>query len=239
MVSRAKKLAAVNEFKGFPVDALTFLSELALNNDRNWFTENKARYVSNIVEPSLDFIQTIAPQLGRISPHFQCIPKRIGGSLIRIYRDVRFSHDKRPYKTNIGIHFRHEAGKDIHAPGYYFHVGVDECFVGAGIWHPDAEALHNIRQRIIGKPDEWHKVKRGRRFSAAFELSGDALKRPPRGFDKDHPLMEDIKRKDFIAIHYFDHGLVHDADILGYAIETYRKASPLMAFLCRSQGVPF
>jgi uncharacterized protein (TIGR02453 family) len=239
MATPAKKPPTAKVFKGFPVGTLNFLSELAVNNNRDWFHSNKTRYVNDCVEPALDLIETIAPKLERISPYFECIPKRIGGSLFRIYRDVRFSHDKRPYKTNIGIHFRHEAAKDAHAPGFYLHIGVDECFLGAGIWRPAGDTLQNIRQRIVEKPDDWRKIKRGRRFAQTFQMWGDSLKRPPRGFDKDHPLVEDLKRKDFIAVHYFDHGLIHDADIMDYAIETYGKATLLMAFLCRSQGVRF
>jgi uncharacterized protein (TIGR02453 family) len=152
---------------------------------------------------------------------------------------VRFAHDKRPYKTNIGIHFRHEQARNAHAPGYYFHIGVDECFLGAGMWRPDGPALERIRNRIIEKPEQWRKISRGRKFNSEFALGGESLKRPPRGFPVDHPCLDDLKRKDFIAIANFDHGLILDPDVVDYALEMYTTAEPLMRFLCDSHELQF
>ena len=96
-----------------------FLRELADNNDREWFADNKARYVAEVRDPMLDFIADFGPDLHKISARYVADPRANGGSLFRIHRDVRFAKDKRPYKTNAGAHFRHEAARNAHAPGFY------------------------------------------------------------------------------------------------------------------------
>ena len=126
-----------------------FLRELKANNERPWFEENKARYRAEVQGPMLDFIQAFAEPLAEISPHFRADPRANGGSLFRIYRDTRFSKDKTPYKTNVGAHFRHEAGKDAHAPGFYLHLEPGMCFAGCGVWHPDSPTLGRIRDAIL------------------------------------------------------------------------------------------
>lgn len=239
MAKTSKQVRNYVTFPGFPPETLDFLHDLALNNNRDWFTENKPRYEKFIVAPALDFIAAVGERMPKQSEHIMCIPKRVGGSLFRIYRDVRFARDKRPYKTNIGIHFRHEQARNAHAPGYYFHIGVDECFLGGGMWRPDGPALQRIRSRIVEKPELWAKILRSRKFSGAFNLGGESLKRPPKGFPADHKYLEYLKRKDFIAIANFDHGLILDDDVVDYALEMYARAKPLMQFLCDSQELQF
>ena len=110
-----------------------FLQRLAANNNRDWFLEHKAEYEARVRGPALRFIEDMADELAAISPHFLALPKKVGGSLMRVNRDIRFGHDKRPYKTNIGIQFRHEMGKDVHAPGFYLHIEKEDCFIGVEI----------------------------------------------------------------------------------------------------------
>src|SRR3990167_4561282 len=124
----------------FDSACLDFLGELAANNDKIWFEANKPRYESLVREPALAFIAAMAPHLAQFAPQFRADPRKMGGSLMRVFRDTRFSRDKTPYKTNIGIQFRHTLGKDVHAPGFYVHVALDECFFGAGCWHPEARS---------------------------------------------------------------------------------------------------
>jgi uncharacterized protein (TIGR02453 family) len=102
----------------FTKQTFTFLSNLADNNTREWFEEHKQDYENFVREPALDFISDMGNEMPAISKHFLAVPKKVGGSLMRVQRNLRFSRDKTPYKTNIGIQFRHEVGKDIHAPGY-------------------------------------------------------------------------------------------------------------------------
>ncbi len=227
------------EFKGFDPKTLKFLKELERNNNREWFAEHKPRYEALVLEPALDFIATMGPRLYKISDHFEAIPKRQGGSLMRVYRDTRFSKDKTPYKTNIGIQFRHELGKDVHAPGFYMHIEPDNCFIGVGLWHPESKALAGIRTRIDMKPDAWKKAVGARTFKANFELQGESLKRPPRGYDAEHPLITDLKRKDFIAVTQFGKDEITSPQFVASVARRFKQASPFMQFLCDAVEVPY
>lgn len=223
----------------FDRDTFGFLKELAANNERPWFEANRHRYESSILDPALAFIESMGPRIERISTHLVAVPKRSGGSLMRVYRDTRFSRDKTPYKTNVGIQFRHEAGKDVHAPGFYVHVEPGRCFAGAGIWHPESAPLQKIRQHVADHGPEWRRASRGKRFTEAFALSGSTLVRPPRGFDPDDPYIEDIKRKDFIAIAALADREVTASDFGDALTARLKAAKPLMAFLCAALELPF
>ena len=218
----------------FTEDSLKFLAQLAQHNNRDWFAEHKTDYEVTVRSPALQFITDIADDLAAISPHFLAQAKKMGGSLMRIYRDVRFGKDKRPYKTNIGIQFRHELGKDVHAPGFYVHIEPGACFVGVGIWRPDATALGKIRDVIAEQPAKWQDAIRGRSFKEHFELSGESLTRPPRGYAKDHPLLEDLKRKDFIAITPLEDEQVVTPHFRELVLERFRAADDYMLFLCKA-----
>ena len=170
-----------SEFSRFDAKLLKFLKDLAANNNREWFQENKARYEADVLQPAQAFIRAFAPVLAKLSPLFVADDRRVGGSLMRIYRDTRFSKDKTPYKTNVGIHFRHEIGKDVHAPGFYLHLACDECFLGAGMWMPATKVLTKIRNEIVDDPAKWKRVRDGKRFCQHFELAGERLKTAPRG----------------------------------------------------------
>lgn len=226
-------------FTGFPPATLKFLQDLESNNNREWFQDNKPRYEQVVLEPALDFIATMGPKLQAISEHFVAMPKRVGGSLMRVYRDTRFSKDKTPYKTNIGIQFRHELGKDVHAPGYYMHIDNTGCFLAAGMWHPGASALAEVRERIATRPANWKRARDARAFKATFSLDGEVLKRPPRGYSPDAPHIEDLKRKDFIAVTDFPAMEIHDAAFVSRVGGVFKKATPFMAFLCEAVGVDF
>lgn len=216
-----------------------FLRELAENNRRDWFLDNKQDYEDCVRSPALAFIEDIAPKLQLVAPRFLAIPKKVGGSLMRAHRDTRFSKDKTPYKTNIGIQFRHEAGKDVHAPGYYLHIANDDCFFGAGIWRPDSDALRQIREAIIEKQKKWLAARDDKGFCKSFTLSGEALQNPPRGFPRDHPLMEDLKRKDFIAIGRLSKKAALAENLMGHTVEQFSLATPYMQFLCAALNVRF
>ncbi len=216
-----------------------FLRELGANNERPWFEENKARYRAEVRDPMLDFIQAFAEPLAEISPHFRADPRANGGSLFRIYRDTRFSKDKTPYKTNVGAHFRHAAGKDAHAPGFYLHLEPDMCFAGCGVWHPDSPTLGRIRDAIVEKPEEWTRITTGAAFCRTFRLAGEALKRPPRGYDPEHPLIEDLKRKDFVVIADVEEAEAVRPDFLDRFAAIARAGADFTGFLCKAVGVPF
>ncbi len=218
---------------------LRFLKQLARNNNRDWFQANKGRYEQQVLVPALEFIRTMQQPLGRISPHFLAVPKKTGGSLMRVYRDTRFSADKRPYKTNIGIHFRHELGRDVHAPGFYVHIEPGTSFVGAGIWRPDSLSLSLIREMIDDDPSRWKRVARGKRLNLEFQVGGDRLKRAPRGYCDDHPLIDDLKLKDHIRVRTLaDQEVVADGFV--QRVEAlFKTARPWMRMLCESLRLPF
>ena len=224
----------------FSEELIDFLVGLSANNRRDWFNERKDVYESVLREPALEYIGQVRGPLADISPHMTASDRKQGGSLMRIYRDVRFSRDKSPYKTNVGIQFRHESGKDVHAPGYYVHISIDECFIGAGSWMPDRDALLAYRRAVSEHPNEWLALKK---LAEADEWSidgdRDQLKRPPRGFSADDPMIEDIKRKHFIVTHQMDIEDVTAPDFVDYTIERFRESKDWMAFLTKALGLPF
>jgi uncharacterized protein (TIGR02453 family) len=223
----------------FTKQTFTFLSSLAENNTREWFEEHKQDYENLVREPALDFISDMGEEMPAISKHFRALPKKVGGSLMRVQRDTRFSPDKTPYKTNVGIHFRHEVGKDVHAPGYYVHIEPGECFVGIGLWRPDADTLFKIREAIVKNGDAWVKARDDKAFSKYFSLEGDALANAPRGFAKDHPLVEDLKRKDFIGLAALSKADVTSKNFRMHVVERFKQAEPYMRFLCKALDLRF
>lgn len=223
----------------FTAQSMAFLKRLAKNNNRDWFHENKADYEDLIRTPALNFIDDMENDLAHLSPHFLAIAKKVGGSLMRVHRDVRFSKDKSPYKTNIGIQFRHEMGKDVHAPGFYLHIAPDECFVGVGIWRPDSTALGKIRDAIIERDTAWLAAVNDSSFKKNFEISGESLKNAPRGYNKEHPLIDDLKRKDFIAISSIDEEKVLAKNFKQQVVQRFTEAEPYMQFLCKALSLRY
>lgn len=229
----------MTDFKGFPKATTKFLRQLERNNEREWFAEHKPRYESDVLAPALEFIAAMQKPLTKIAPQFEAIPTRSRGSLMRVYRDTRFSKDKRPYKTNIGIQFRHRLGKDVHAPGFYVHIEAKNVFLGVGSWHPHPDALASYRDAIVEKTAAWKKVKQNRAFNSTFNLVGESLKRPPRGYPADHPLIDDLKRKDFIAVQDLPPASIHEADFAARVAAAFKAGSPLMKFLCQAIEVQY
>ena len=223
----------------FKPETLKFLRQLKKNNNRDWFNENKQRYEEDVLDVALRFIQSMQEPLEAIAPHFTAIPKRMGGSLMRVYRDTRFGKDKTPYKTNIGIQFRHEHARDVHAPGFYVHIDPESVFLGAGMWRPDSEPLGQIRQRIIDREGEWLSVINDKTFKRHFQLSGESLSRAPRGFDKEHALIDDIKRKDFIAVKNMTHEHALHPKFQQKVETAFKAASDYMQFICKAVGVQY
>lgn len=223
----------------FTKQTFAFLSTLATNNNREWFETHKQEYEDLVRTPALNFISDMAEEMPAISKHFRALPKKVGGSLMRVQRDTRFSRDKTPYKTNVGIQFRHEVGKDVHAPGYYVHIEPGECFVGVGLWHPEADVLFKIRETIVKKSEAWVVARDDKDFRRFFSLEGDALANAPRGFAKDHPLVEDLKRKDFIGLAAMNDASISLKNFRPQVVERFRQAAPYMRFLCEALELRF
>ena len=210
-----------------------FLRQLKRHNNREWFAKNKLRYQQVVVEPAMEFIHGFAPHLAKLSPHFVADARPARGSLFRIYRDTRFSPDGLPFKTHVGIRFLHESGKDVHAPLFYLHLEPQGSFAAAGVWHPDNPTLTKIRSAIVANPARWKKAVN------RLELEGESLSRPPKGFCADHPLVEDLKRKDFVTSMAFSDEQVSDEKLLREFTAACRTMSPLVEFTAQALGLKF
>jgi uncharacterized protein (TIGR02453 family) len=226
-------------FPGFPAGLFDFLAELMQRNEKAWFEANRARYERDVRGPALAFIRAMRPRLARVSAHLLADDRKVGGSLMRVHRDTRFSADKTPYKTNVGIQFRHVAGKDVHAPGLYVHLSPEECFVGAGMWMPDAPALAAIRTHIDRNPGRWAAVLGDPALNAAFRQAGERLKRVPRGYPADHPQAEELKRTSFLCMADLDADTLRSPRVADHLAERLAAAAPYMAFLCEAVALPF
>ena len=223
----------------FGAETFAFLRQLAENNNRQWFQQNKKRYEEHVKDPAIRFIIDFQPHLRKISRQFTADPRPVGGSMFRIYRDVRFAKDKSPYKTNTGIQFRHNQGKDVHAPGYYLHLEPRNIFAAVGIWHPDTTTLGKIRDAIIEDPSGWKRAVKGKPFRSRFNLSGNSLRRGPKGYDPSHPLIADLKRKDFIGTTALTQNSVASLGFPRDFAEICKAGTPFVKFLCNAIGLPF
>jgi uncharacterized protein (TIGR02453 family) len=215
----------------FDAETFAFLRDLAKNNDRDWFAENRERYEESVKEPFLQFISDVGPELRKVSKALVADPRPNGGSMFRIYRDVRFSKDKSPYKPYASAHF--SMGKGAHGPGYYLHLQPGQCFVAGGMWMPEPDVLQAIRERISARPAEWKKAR------GDLDHPEDALKRPPRGFDADDPMIEDIKRKSFTGSVMLTEKQITGPDLTKTFVGSCRTLAPLMRFLSTAAGVPW
>jgi uncharacterized protein (TIGR02453 family) len=218
---------------------IDFLRELDLNNRRDWFKANKDRYEEHVKAPALKFISDVAPHLKKISPHFKADARPVGGSLFRIYRDVRFSKDKSPYKTYVGIRFPHVTAKDVHGPGFYLHIDTEGTWMACGIWRPDSGSLKKIRTAIDREPTRWKRAKGAKTFREHYELSGDSLKRAPVGIDPEHRLIEDLRRKDFVGVSKVNQRTVTGLELIPEFTARCRAAKPFQRFLCDALGVEY
>ena len=221
----------------FTPSLFDFLEELAANNRRDWFQANKQRYRTDVQDPLLRFVTDFEDRLASISPHMVADARRSGGSVFRIYRDIRFSKDKTPYKTNAGVHFRHEAGRDVHGPGLYLHLEPGMVFAGAGTWRPNATTAGKIREAIVEDPDGWSGIVEEPDFASTFTLEAESLKRTPRGFDPGHPLIDYLKLKSFAATTSFSEEETCAQDFIDLYTDTCRVAAPFTGFLTAALGL--
>jgi uncharacterized protein (TIGR02453 family) len=217
----------------FTPKLFSFFRTLKRNNHREWFLANKERYAAEVEAPMLQFIADLAPRLRKISPAFIVDPKRTGGSLMRIYRDVRFSADKTPYKSNVAAWFAHESHKQVPVtPGFYLHLEPTWRGAGGGIYHPDNPALTKIRTRIAEDPKAWAAV-----LKTGVAIKGDSLSRGPAGFDPAHRFAEDLKRKDFYTTTDFSIDEVCADDFLDRYVAACEAAAPLTMFVTKALGL--
>jgi uncharacterized protein (TIGR02453 family) len=217
----------------FTPEFFRFLTRLKRNNNRDWFLAHKHEYELHLQQPAIRFITDFAAPLYEIAPYLVADPRSSRGSLFRIYRDTRFSADKRPYKTNIAMRFSHR-GKDVHSPGFYLHLEPTGCFAASGLWHPEADTLLKVRNAIIERPAEWRKIRKLLNWDDANRLS-----RPPRGFPCDHEFVEDLKLRDLGTFVELTSPQVCSSKFMSTFAAACRKMSPIGAFLSSAVGLPF
>ena len=216
-----------------------FLRSLDRNNSRDWFHAHKDDYERHVREPYLQLIGDLQAPLAKISAHYRADTRKNGGSLFRIFRDTRFSHNKLPYKPWQGARFFHERRHEIPAPSFYMHIQPGECFAGGGMWHPESDALKHIREFLADNPAAWKRATRSKAFSEHLSLGGESLVRPPRGYDPTHELIDDLKRKDFVASAGFSEELACSAELVPWLVATFKQVAPLVDYLCAAQELEF
>ena len=221
----------------FTPELFRFLRQLKRNNNRQWFDKNRERYLEHVRDPMLAFIDDFGPRLRRISRAFVADASPVGGSMFRIHRDMRFVTDGRPYKTAATAQFRHVRARDTHAPGFYLHLGEDSVFAGTGLWRPDGPTLNRIRTRIVDEPAAWKRCMGRTPKGEPLVLEGQVLKRPPRGFDPEHPLVEDLKRKDFVTLTELDETVACSPDFIDRYTEVCRARRSFVRFLTEAIGL--
>lgn len=217
----------------FTPELFRFLSRLKRNNNREWFQAHKDEYEMHARQPALRFIADFAGPLSKITPHLVADARPSRGSLFRIYRDTRFAHDKRPYKTNIAMRFSHR-GKDVHSPGFYLHLEPGGCFAACGLWHPEPATLLKVRTAIVERSNDWRKVHKLLNWDDASRLS-----RPPRGFPCDHEFVDDLKLRDLGSAFELTDAQVCSPKFMATFVAACRKMSPLGAFLSSALGLKY
>ena len=217
-----------------------FLRALARNNDKEWFGEHKQQYEDHVRQPFLRLLTDLQPDLAQISEHYRSDPKTVGGSLFRIYRDARFSNDKSPYKSWQGARLFHERRKQVAAPSFYLHLQPGHCFVGAGLWHPEAPTQRRVRQFIFDNPGSWKAAAHAPKFRKQFNFDdSEVLTRPPRGFPADFELIDDLKHKNFVFTRPLDDGSMNSPRLRQALVADLTAMAPFVDYLCAALDLEF
>lgn len=224
----------------FSAASFRFLRALLRHNDRNWFQAHKADYEAHVREPFRRLLLDLQPGLHAISAHFRADPKTVGGSLFRIHRDTRFSNDKAPYKGWQGARLFHERSREVSAPSFYLHLQPGNCFVGAGLWHPEPDTQRRIRQFIVENPASWKRAVHTPAFEKRYGLESDEmLVRPPRGFDPQFEFIDDLRHRNFVAMREIDDATMTGPRLLGVLENDLRGLAPLADYLCAALDLEF
>ncbi|MDD4993015.1 MAG: DUF2461 domain-containing protein [Paludibacter sp.] len=209
---------------------IRFLSELNVNNNREWFAENKAWYD----QVRIEFEKLSKDLIAAISTFDEDIKHvDVKDCVFRIYRDTRFSHDKTPYKTHFGVFIASAGGRKSQRGGYYLHLDPAGCFVAAGVWCPQPDLLKALRQSVYDNIDELNEIRNSTSFSQYFNsfYEEDKLKTVPRGFPKDFPDAEMLKLKHYMVEYKLDDKLISSPDFVQKLTEIVKCAYPLNRFL--------
>ena len=215
-------------FPGFPPDALRFLRALKRNNTREWFQPRKEQFEAQVKAPMLALVEHLNGDLSKYAPEYVTEPKK---AVFRIYRDTRFSSDKRPYKTNIAAVFRRRA---CDTGGLYFSVSAEEVEVAAGLYHPSRDVMLAVRQHIAENYGDLRRLLADRKVKKLCgALQGDELSRAPKGFPPEHPAIDLIKKKDWILDVTLESALATTPELETRIAALFRAMHPVCEFLNR------
>lgn len=218
----------------FTPEALTFLRALKRNNRRDWFHERRDEYETLLRRPMVAVIERLGEEFRGFAPGLMADPKR---SLYRIWRDTRFSADKRPLKTNVAAVFPHRHGTRHSSAGLYLEVSPDHVFAGGGLYMPESQGLRLIRQRIADDPDAFARVATASAIRRVGGLRGESLTRVPRGFPADHPAAEYLRMKQFLVWSEWPPDLATSPAFWDELLTTFRATAPLVAYLNDALGI--
>jgi len=208
-------------------DLFLFLKELEVNNNREWFQENKNRYQA-VKESYENFIGKIIQGISIFDPDISGV--QVKDTVFRIYRDVRFSHDKQPYKTHMGA-FIAKGGKMSARGGYYVHVQPGQSLFAGGIWCPDAALLKVLRQDIFDNIDEFKSIIEDPSFAHYFKMDGEKLKKVPYPFPKDSPHGEWVKYKSYTPVNNIPDDFFYGDNAVKKSVDRLKLLLPLNRFL--------
>ena len=217
-----------------------FLRGLARHNSREWFAAHKPDYETHVRAPFQHLLTDLQPILAGVSEHYRAEPKAVGGSLFRIQRDTRFANDKTPYKPWQGARLFHARGRQVEAPSFYLHLQPGNCFVGAGLWHPESATQRVVRQFIFDNPGSWKAAAHAPAFRRRFDLGDDEkLVRPPRGFPGEFEFMEDLKLKNFVALRAIDDDVMLGTRLRQVLAADLAALAPFVDYLCAALDLEF
>ena len=224
----------------FSEHSLKFMRALARHNDREWFHAHKQDYEQFVRAPFLALLTDLQPALREVSEHYRADPKTVGGSLFRIHRDTRFSNNKAPYKEWQGARLFHARSKEVEAPSFYIHLQPGNCFIAAGLWHPEPDTLRRLRQFIVDNPGSWVNAAHAKAFRKRFDLDdSEMLVRPPRGYPADFVHLDDLRRKNYVAIRMIDDATMTGPRLLATLAKDLQQLVPLMDYLCAALDLEF
>lgn len=215
-----------------------FLRDLALNNNRDWFMANRARYEADVRDPVVAFITDVGPGLRDISPHVVADPKLVGGSMYRINRDTRFSSNKSPYRTSVEMSFGHdEVDRNVPAPGHFLRLSNGGAWLAGGLYRADGTTLNRVRDAIVADAAGWRRITTKANFAPMFQDRGESLQKPPPGYPADHPFIDDLKRKTFVWYAQFSEPDACAPGFIDRVVAACRTASPFAGFLSSALGL--
>jgi uncharacterized protein (TIGR02453 family) len=213
----------------FPPAGLRFLRALKRNNRRDWFLAHRDDYEAHVRRPMTAFIERLAEDFRTFAPELVASPK---ASMYRIYRDIRFSENKAPYKTHVAAVFPTRGLAKHEGAGLYFHISPDEVWVGGGMYNPQTSQIHAVREHIAANTKRLRTLVESPAFRRTVgRLDGERLQRVPRGFPKDHEAAEYLRYRQFLAGREFPPSFATSPQLYQALLAVFRRVAPLARFL--------